>query len=347
MEPGFSIGGRGVGSGESVFVVGEVAQAHDGSLGTAHAFVDAVADAGADAVKFQTHIAEAESTHEEKFRVTFSRQDASRFDYWRRTGFTEEQWRGLAEHASERGLLFLSSPFSPEAVALLERVGVPAWKVGSGEVSNSPLLDRLAATGLPVLLSSGLSSLAELDSAVARLQGRVPFAIFQCTSAYPSPPEQIGLNLLSELAGRYSCPVGLSDHSGTTYAALAAVTLGADLLELHVTLSRRMFGPDVPASVTPDELKRVVEGAAFIRTALAHPVDKDALAADLEPVRELFTKSVVPRRDLPAGTRLAESDLALKKPGTGIPAARLSELVGRTLRRDVAADELLRPEDIT
>src|SRR5437870_5935664 len=144
-------------------IVGEVAQAHDGSLGIAHAFIDAIAAAGADAVKFQTHIAHAESTRAEPWRVRFSLQDESRYAYWRRMEFTEEQWLGLRRHALDRGLLFLSSPFSFEAVELLRRVGVAAWKVASGEAANAPMIDQMAATGLPVILSTGMSRLDEID----------------------------------------------------------------------------------------------------------------------------------------------------------------------------------------
>src|SRR3990170_846507 len=153
-------------------IVGEVAQAHDGSLGTAHAFIDAIANAGADAVKFQTHIAAAESTPAEPWRVIFSQQDATRYDYWKRMEFTEEQWCGLKKHADERGLKFLSSPFSIEAVELLTRVGVAAWKVASGEVSTTPMFERMAATGLPIFLSTGMSPLNEIDAAVELVQAR-------------------------------------------------------------------------------------------------------------------------------------------------------------------------------
>jgi N,N'-diacetyllegionaminate synthase len=339
---------REVGAGHACLVVGEVAQTHDGSLGLAHAFVDAIADAGADAVKFQTHIAEAESTPDEPFRVASSQQDETRYDYWRRTSFTEEQWRGLAEHAGERELLFLSSPFSLEAVELLERVGVPAWKVGSGEVANTPLLDRLAATGLPVLLSSGLSPWSELDQALARLRTtNVPVAVLQATTAYPCPPERIGLNVVPALRERYGCPVGLSDHSGTIYPSLAAVTLGANVIEVHVTLSREMFGPDVAASVTTGELASLVEGIRLIETALEHPVEKDAVAAELADLRELFGRSLVARTDLAAGTRLEEEHLALKKPGGGLGPNRLPAVVGRTLGRELQADERLTEEHLT
>lgn len=347
LPPRFELDGRAVGAGAPCLVIGEVAQAHDGSLGFAHAFIDAVAETGAHAVKFQTHIAEAESTRAEPFRVRFSDQDATRFDYWRRMEFTEEQWHGLASHARDRGLMFLSSPFSTAAVDLLERVGVPGWKVGSGETTNLPLLDRMSETGKPVLISSGMSTWSELDTAVARVAGGgSAVGVLQCTTEYPVSPERIGLNLIGELEARYGCPVGLSDHSGTIYPSLAAVTLGASVIEVHVTLSRSMFGPDVPASVTPEELRNLVDGMAVIESSLAHPVDKEAVAMDLQETKRIFGRSVAPTQALPAGTTLEASHLTLKKPGTGIPPERLGELVGRKLQRDVAADELLDEADL-
>ncbi|MGH7718050.1 MAG: N-acetylneuraminate synthase family protein [Gemmatimonadaceae bacterium] len=328
-------------------IVGEVAQAHDGSLGLAHAFVDAIAEAGADAVKFQTHIAAAESTPSELWRTPFSRQDASRYDYWKRMEFTLAQWEGLRKHAEDRGLYFLSSPFSIEAMDMLSRVGVAVWKVASGEIGNHGMLSHMVDTGLPILLSSGMSDLGELDRAVALVQraGR-PFAVLQCTSAYPCPPEKVGLNLIPVLRDRYGGGVGLSDHSGTIFAGLAAATLGIDVLEVHVTLSRDMFGPDVPSSVTTVELRQLVQGVRFIEAMNAHPVDKDGAAAELVPLRQLFTKSVVAAADLPAGTVLQEHHLAVKKPGTGIPAARIGDVVSRTLRRPVATDTLLSEDDL-
>lgn len=328
-------------------VIAEVAQAHDGSLGMAHAYVDAIAATGADAVKFQTHIASAESTPAEPWRVRFSRQDATRYDYWRRMEFTEEQWHGVRRHAAERGLLFLSSPFSDEAVDLLDRVGVAAWKMASGETGNGAMLDRMLRSRLPVILSSGMSDFAELDRAVAQVRAAdVPLAVLQCTTAYPCPPERIGLNVLADLRARYAVATGLSDHSGTIYPGLAAAALGAEVLEVHVTMSREMFGPDVPASVTSAELRQLVEGVRFIDRMHAHPVDKQAAAAQAAPLRDLFTKSVVARVALPAGTVLRAEHLAAKKPGTGIPAERLPTLVGARTVRALAADELLAESDL-
>jgi len=342
-----TIAGRDVGPGEPTFIVAEVAQGHDGSLGLAHAFVDAAADAKVDAIKFQTHIAAAESTPAESFRVAFSRQDKTRTAYWERTGFDEAAWEGLARHAVDRGLVFLSSAFSIEAVDLLERVGMAAWKVGSGEVTNQPLLTRMAKTRRPVLLSSGLSSFADLDAAVDILrQAETNFAVFQATTAYPTAPEQIGLNVLDELRARYECPVGLSDHSGTIFPSIAAVTLGASLIEVHLTLAREMFGPDVVASVTPHELGLLTRGVRYIEAALANPVAKDKVAEELAPLRLLFGRSVVAARALPAGTVLSENDLALKKPGGGLPPDQRAKLVGRRLRRALEADVALAEEDV-
>ena len=347
MTASFCVGPRPVGAGHPCLVVAEVAQAHDGSLGFAHAFIDAIANTGADAVKFQTHIAAAESTPAEPWRVKFSPQDTTRYDYWRRMEFEESHWRGLKEHAEDRGLVFLSSPFSGEAVDLLERIGMVAWKVASGEVSNAPLLERLLATKQPLLLSSGMSPLAELDATVARAQAAlVPIAVLQCTTAYPCPPERIGVNLLPLFRERYGCPVGLSDHSGTIFAGLAAAAIGCDVLEVHVTLSREMFGPDVPASVTTAELRQLVEGVRFVERMRASPLDKDAAVRDVAAMRQLFTKSVVARVDLIAGTVLHPEHLAFKKPGTGIPSERVASVLGRPLRRNVAKDQLLAWEDL-
>ncbi len=328
-------------------VIGEVALTHDGSLGLAHAFIDAIANAGADAVKFQTHIAAAESTPSEPFRVKFSRQDASRYDYWKRMEFTEEQWRGLADHCRERDVLFISSAFSLEAIDMLERIGQPLWKIPSGETSNTQLLDRILDTGAPVLLSTGMSPMAEIDAAVARVKARgVPVGVFQCTTAYPCPPERIGLNLIPSYRERYGCWVGLSDHSATIYPSLAAATIGAEMVEVHVALSREMFGPDVIASVTAAELRQLVDGVRFIERMQASPVDKDASAEETAPLRRLFTRSLVARAALPAGTVLGREHLAIKKPGTGLPPARMDEVVGRRLLRQVQVDQVLVAEDI-
>lgn len=328
-------------------IVAEIAQSHDGSLGMAHAFIDAVANAGANAVKFQTHIASAESTPDEPWRIKFSLQDFSRYDYWKRMEFSEEQWHGLKHHAEKVGVKFLSSPFSLEAAELLIRVGVAAWKVPSGETANTPMLDMMINTGLPIMLSTGMSSLNEIDSAVKRIQkNRLPLAVLQCTTAYPCPPERIGLNLIPVFRERYGCAVGLSDHSGTIFSGLAAAALNIQVLEVHVTLSREMFGPDVSASITTTELRQLVEGIRFIEKMLNNPVNKDEVGEELMELRKTFTKSVVARVDLQAGTVLKAEHLTVKKPGTGIPAAQMTKLIGRRLKRSVLKDKQISENEL-
>ncbi|MBK8781546.1 MAG: N-acetylneuraminate synthase family protein [Anaerolineales bacterium] len=329
-------------------IIGEVSQSHDGSLGMAHAFIDAIAKTGADAVKFQTHIAAAESTPQEPWRVKFSMQDASRYDYWKRMEFTPDQWQGLADHAHEKELIFLSSPFSIEAVNLLDNLGMPAWKVASGEVSNKILLDKMIETRKPVLLSTGMSPLAEIDDALDYIRkANVEYAVMQCSTAYPCPPEKIGLNMIPLLRERYQCAVGLSDHSGTIYPGLAAVALGIEVLELHVAFSREMFGPDVPASVTTGELTQLVEGIRFTEKMRNSPVDKDRFAEEVLPLRKLFTKSIVAGADLPKGTVLEERHLRVKKPGNGLPGERMNDLIGKILLRDIRTDEQILEGDFS
>jgi N-acetylneuraminate synthase len=346
-RPWIKIAGRKVGGGAPAYLVAEVAQAHDGSLGLAHRFIDAAKEAGLDAIKFQTHFADEESTLDEPFRVKFSKQDETRFAYWKRMEFTDEQWAGLSGHAREIGIGFLSSAFSHRAVDLLERLGIPAWKIASGEVASDALLDRMAATGKPILISTGMSPYSEVGAAVARVKkSGAPVAILQCTSRYPTPLEEVGLNVIDELRERFTCPAGLSDHSGSIFPAILAIAKGADLIEAHITLNRRMFGPDVSSSLTIEELALVRQARDAFQAMEMHPADKDAMAASLSDMRQLFQRSVAVTRPLAEGTVLARDMLTAKKPAIGIPSSAIDSLVGRRLKRAVAPDRVLHWEDI-
>jgi N,N'-diacetyllegionaminate synthase len=326
-------------------IIGEIGQNHDGSLGQAHAYIDALADAGADAVKFQTHIAAEESTLDEAFRVKFSKQDATRYDYWQRMEFTAEGWAGLKAHADARGIGFLSTPFSLAAVELLEGIGVEAWKIGSGDTQFTPMIDAILATQKPLIVSSGMSDWAELDAVVGALKGH-HFSLMQCTSNYPTPLEKVGLNNLQLMRDRYGCRIGLSDHSGKTAPSLAAIARGFSLIEVHATFDKRMFGPDVPASLSIEEIGALAQFARDVALMDANPVEKDALAAGLAPQKALFGRSLALSRDLPEGHLLREEDVTLKKPGGGLPWDERGNLVGKALARDVACNRLLTAEDI-
>jgi len=324
-------------------IIAEVGSVHDGSFGNACKLIDAAAQAGADTVKFQTHLADAETLRDAPQPSYFKAEP--RFEYFQRTGFSLERWKSLAAHARSCGVQFLSSPFSEEAVDLLEEVGVTNYKVPSGEVSNIPLLERLAAVGKPVLLSSGMSNWEELDAAVAVLKGRVELAVMQCTSMYPCTPERVGLNVIAEMRARYGVAVGYSDHTLGPAAAIAAAALGATVIEKHFTFSKLMYGSDAKNSMEPVEFTALCRDLRDTWTMIGHPVDK----ADVEPYREMkriFEKSVVTSQALVAGAVLSRAALAFKKPGDGIPAARYAKLLGRKLRRDVPVNYKLSEDDL-
>lgn len=331
---------------KSGLVIGEIAQSHDGSLGACFAYAKAVAEAGGHAVKFQTHIAEAESTPGEPWRVKFSKQDATRYDYWQRMEFTPQNWKDLKEYVESLGLVFMSSAFSFEAVDLLDDLGMKVWKLASGEINNYPLLERIAQTGKPVIISSGMSYWEELDNAIELFKSYgVDYGIMQCTSAYPCPPDQVGLNVITEMIERYNCPVGLSDHSGTIYPGLAAAAFGIDLLEVHITFDKRMFGPDVPASVDMHEFEQLVKGMAQIKTMLKNPINKNEKANDLQNLRNFFTKSIVSAKLIKKGEKITKEMLCFKKPGTGIPAEDVSKVIGKMASNNVEKNQLLSDDD--
>jgi N-acetylneuraminate synthase len=258
------------------YCIAEIGQAHEGSLGILYSYIDALALTGVDAVKFQMHIAEAESSEQEPFRVAFSKEDKTRFDYWKRMGFTLEQWRGIKNYCESLNLDFICSPFSNLAVDWLQEIGVRQYKIGSGEVTNFLILEKIARTGKPVILSSGMSSYKELDKTVAFLKERkVDVSILQCTTSYPTQPNQYGLNVIQELKTRYNVPVGFSDHSAKIETCIAATALGASMLEFHVVFDRQLFGPDAKSSLTISETKDLVAAVKNIATALSNPIDKN------------------------------------------------------------------------
>lgn len=230
---------------------------------------------------------------------------------------------------------------------MLAMLGVTLWKVPSGELRSRDLLEAMMATGGHILVSSGMSSWQEIDDIVALLRSRaVEFTLMQCTSRYPTPLSQVGLNVLDQMRSRYSCPVGLSDHSGTPFPALAAMVRGATVIELHVTFDRRMFGPDVPASVTFDELGLLCRARDAFMEMDANPVDKDAMANSLASMRQIFARSLAPSRALPAGTLLAPGMLVSRKPGGGIPMDAIEDVMGRRLAHDVVPEHILRWDDL-
>jgi N,N'-diacetyllegionaminate synthase len=324
-------------------IIAEAGSVHDGSFGNAGALIDMAAAAGANVVKFQTHIASAETLRDAPMPPFF--RGEPRFEYFERTGFSFEQWLRLKQHCHDRNVLFLSSPFSEQAVDLLERVGADLYKVPSGEVTNVFLLERLAATRKPVILSSGMSNWSEIERAVGILRAAPRLVLLQCSSIYPCSPDRVGLNVLEDMRRRHGVETGLSDHTLGCAAAFAAAALGATVVEKHVTFSKLMYGSDARHSMEPQEFRTFCEGLNEVWSMLDHPVDKD----DVTPYGEMkrvFEKSLVSSRALSADRALCREDFAAKKPGDGIPIADYRKLIGRRLVRAVPADHMFSWTDI-
>ena len=339
---GVELAGRTLGPDHPVFVIAEIGNNHDGSVRQAERLIHAAADAGADAVKFQTHIADAEMLPSTPTPPHF---DEPRYELTKRMELSLDDHRRLKVVAEELGLVFFSSPFSVEAVELLEEVGAPLYKIASGEVTNPPLLEAVAGTGKPVLLSTGMSGLEDVERAAEILRsGGSQILVLQCTSTYPCPPELVNLRAMVAMGDRLGCPYGLSDHTPAIYTSLGAVALGASAIEKHFTLSKRLYGPDHHASLVPEELAQLVDGVRQVTAALGTGLKERDPAHD--PARATFEKSVVTRTAIPAGTVIEREMLTTKRPGTGIPARRVAELLGRRTARALDRDHLLQEADL-
>ncbi|WP_135081496.1 N-acetylneuraminate synthase family protein [Terasakiella sp. SH-1] len=323
-------------------IIAEIGSVHDGSFGNALKLIELAAKCGADIVKFQTHIAEAETLPNAPMPPYFKGEP--RLEYFKRTAFSIEQWEQIVQCCSENKVQFLSSPFSLEAVDLLEKVNVSCYKVASGEVSNTPLLKKITQTGKPVLLSSGMSNWQELGRAITALSDCQEIMIMQCTSAYPCPPTRVGLNIISEMTNHYKLPVGFSDHTTDCAAAFAAAALGAVCIEKHLTFSKAMYGSDAANAMEPEEFTTFCRGIKSIWKMLDNPVNKDDLSPYLD-MKKVFEKSIVTTKALGKGDCIQEKDLSYKKPGDGIAAWRYNEVLSKKLRHAVPANHQLSFDD--
>lgn len=329
-----------------IYIIAEVGSVHDGSFGNACNLIDVAYECGADAVKFQTHIAEAETLRDAPMPSYFTGEN--RFDYFKRIAFDFDQWLKIKSKCRKKGIDFISSPFSVEAVKLLDMVGVDRYKIPSGEITNTLLLDSVGKTGRPVILSSGMSSWSELDEAVRIVtQYHDKVAILQCTSEYPCSYEKVGLQVMEELKKRYSISVGLSDHTLTSYASLAAVTLGAQIIERHITFSRSMYGSDARHSMEPEEFRDLVKGIRAIEIMKQNPVDKNKAADSLHEMKDIFEKSIVSLVDIPEKTVITSDMLGAKKPGSGLPVNKIEEIIGKRTTVFIHRDTLLSEDDFS
>jgi len=343
------IGSRAVGEGQPCYVIAEAGVNHNGDLGLARKLVEAAAEAGADAVKFQTFRAAAlASTQAEKavYQKAATGAGETQRAMLERLELPDEAFRELKAHAERCGITFLSTPFDTESARLLIELGVSAFKVSSGDLATHPLLRQLAETGKGILLSTGMAYLGEVEEALAAIRdaGPSPVILLHCVSGYPAEPAAANLRAMETMARAFAVPVGFSDHTLGTNVAMAAVALGACVVEKHVTVDRGLPGPDHAASLEPAEFRAMVRGIRNVEAALGdgwkmpQPGEADA--------RAVARRSLVVVRPVAAGAVLTAADLAILRPGTGLQPRLLDLVLGRRTRRDISVGTLLAWSDL-
>ena len=349
MGADIRIADRLVGLGQQCFILAEAGVNHNGDLNLALQLVDAAAAAGADAVKFQTFDAArvvSPAAPQADYQKANTGREESQLEMVRRLELTPDELATVRQRCLDRDILFLSTPFDEGSADLLETLGVPAFKVGSGELTNHRFLAYLAAKGRPLLVSTGMTSMDEVEAAVAviREAGDPPICLLHCVSNYPADPADCNLEAMATMRDRFQCPVGWSDHTLGAHVACAAVALGADVVEKHFTLDRRMPGPDHKASLEPAELRELVRQIRDVEAALG-----DGMKAPRESERntaEVARRSLHASRDIQPGQRIEAGDLVALRPGTGIPAARFEDIVGRRVRSPIPAGAMIRESDL-
>lgn len=326
-------------------IIAEVGMTHDGSVGQAERMICEAAEAGVDAVKFQMHISEEETIKNAPTPPYFDAEP--RYEYFNRTAFSFEQWKRIKEVCCRNKVAFIVSPFSIEAVKRLETLGVDAIKIPSGEVTNIPFIEYIAQAKIPTIISSGMSSWDELKTCVDVFnRNECEYAILQCTSEYPCPPEKVGLNIIEQLKLDYpNVPIGLSDHSQGIWASVAAWLKGATIIEKHFTLSKKMYGPDAKMSMEPEEMRELCNSIEQLQKAIDNPVDKDHID-EFENMKKIFQKSIVAITDIPKGSVIEESMLGYKKPGVGLEPRYYKEIIGKKVLRDLHFDDIIYRGDV-
>lgn len=349
MKAEFSIAGRRIANDSRCFVIAEAGVNHNGEAELAHRLVDAVADAKADAIKFQTFNADAlvtGSARRARYQVDNTGSDSSQFEMIKALELPAETFLELREHALRRGLLFISTPFDEASADVLDGIGVPAFKVSSGDLNNHQLLEHIAAKGKPMIISTGMATLGEIDDALRCLAeaGAAEVCALQCTSSYPAPPDQINLRVMETLRRAFGIPIGYSDHTIGIPVSVAAAALGAAVIEKHVTLDRNLPGPDHRASLEPAELTRLLMEIREVEDALGSPVKRPVPVE--EDTRDVARRSLFAGRNIAAGSIIVKADLVALRPGTGISPDRRHAVLGQKARHNIPAGTALTYSDL-
>ena len=332
------------------FIIAEAGVNHNGEIELAHRLVDIAADAGANAVKFQTFRAEGVSTEEAPkadYQIRTTGSSDNQLGMLRQLELADGHYPALINHCEDRGIMFMSTPHDWAAIDILDRYNVPVFKVGSGDLTNIPFLRRLAQKGRPIILSTGMGSLCEVEEAVEaiRSQGNQQLILLHCVTNYPAEMSDCNLRAMCTLRQSFQVPVGFSDHTVGIEAALAAVALGAQVIEKHFTLDRSLPGPDHDASLEPTELLHLVQGIRSVEQAMGDGVKRPKSVE--QKIIPVVRKSIVAARDIPAGVVITEEMITTKRPGSGIMPRYWDDITGRIAGVAIARDSLLRWEQLT
>ena len=343
------VAGLTIGDGHPCFIIAEAGVNHNGSLQLAKELVNAAADAGAHAVKFQTFQADKliiKSAPKAEYQKATTRAAESQLEMLRRLEMSREMTYAVAEHAKIRNIVFLSTGFDEGSIDLLDEIGVPALKIGSGDITDLPLLEHIGSKRRPVILSTGMSYLAEVELAVETLfnAGCPELALLQCVSSYPADPQAANLRAMQTLKNAFDVPVGFSDHSLGIEVATAAVALGANIIEKHITIDANLPGPDHRVSLTPESFRNMVRTIQTVEASRGDGVKQPT--AGEQNVRDISRRSIVAECNIPKGTTITRNMLAFKRPGTGISPAQWKSVVGKAALRDIVSDTLIAFGDI-
>jgi len=341
------IGDKFVGEGEPVFIVAEAGSNHDGKLEQAKQLIDVAANAGVDAVKFQTFSADkivAKTGPKAGYMEKVSEESV--YEIFKRIELPRGWHSELAEYAGKKGLIFLSSPFDEEAVDLLDELGIPAFKVASGELTNFPLLKYMARKGKPLIVSTGAATMDEVEEAVSVIRGtgNNKIVLLHCIANYPAAPEDANLLAMNALKQKFKLPVGYSDHTLGIAAPLAAVALGAVMIEKHFTLSRKLLGPDHFYALEPNELKAIVDGIRAVEKMRGTPIKKP-VKAELE-IRKLARRSIFAKVDIPASAIIKKEMLVTLRPAIGLEPKHFESVVGKKAKKTIKRHDAVTWEKI-
>jgi N-acetylneuraminate synthase len=328
------------------FILGEIGQTHNGSIEKVFKLIDEISKTGCDAVKFQMHFADEESTLDEKFRVKIKNYK-SRYDYWKSVEFSFEEWFKIKKYCEKKNIFFISSVFSIKGVDFLKKIKVPAWKIPSGEYESDDILNEIYKTNLPVLFSTGMMSLNEINSLHYKLnKKKIIHSILHCVSSYPLNLKKVGLNNIKIFKKKFNCPIGYSDHSGNISTLITAMVMGSNILETHIKIGDNDKGPDSSSSINIKKLEDLCKFRDDLFILNNNLTDKKKLPKDVIKMKSLFGKSLTLKNDLEKGSYILENNLTFKKPGTGYKKSDIKKFIGKKVNKFVSSKRVLKKGDI-